>query len=100
MNETCCEAQGGLFGGSESHCGVISGACCLEDRMCVETNLTCCESQGGLFAGAGSVCRGDANSNGTDDACDDGFPTVSHWGLVVMVLVLLVGIRITFARRV
>ena len=71
----------------------------MDDGTCLETNLTCCESQGGFSAGVGSVCRGDANGNGTDDACDEGFPAVSEWGLVVMVLLLLVGIKICFGRR-
>ena len=99
INQTCCDAQGGAFSAAGSRCSPIGGACCLDDGTCEEANATCCESQGGFSAGVGSVCRGDANGNGTDDSCDEGFPAVSEWGLGVMVLLLLVGIKICFARR-
>jgi len=61
-------------------------------------NQTCCESLGGSSAGAGSVCEVDGNGNGTDDACDDGFAAVSDWGLIVLVLLLLAGIKVSFDR--
>ena len=99
IDEACCDAQGGSFGAAGSRCLAFGGACCLDEGTCVEANATCCASQGGSSAGAGSACRGDANGNGTDDACEEGFPAVSEWGLVAMVLLLLVGIKICFARR-
>ena len=61
-------------------------------------NQTCSESLGGSSVRVGSVCEGDGNNNGTDDACDEGFPAVSDWGLIVLVLLLLVGIKVGFDR--
>ncbi|MCH7925527.1 MAG: IPTL-CTERM sorting domain-containing protein, partial [Planctomycetes bacterium] len=37
--------------------------------------------------------------SGIDDLCEDVIPAVSEWGLIVMTLLLLVGIKICFARR-
>ena len=99
INQTCCDAQGGSFGAAGSQCSASSGACCLDEGTCVEANLACCESQEGSAQGPGSRCLGDLNDNGDDDACESGFPAVSQWGLMVLVLLLLVGIKISFDRR-
>ena len=53
---------------------------------------------GGLFFGASSSCLGDQDQDGIDDLCGSKFPAVSEWGLIVMTLLLLVGIKICFAR--
>ena len=66
---------------------------------CGETNLTCCASQGGSAQRPGSSGEGDFDGDGTDDVCETGFPAVSQWGLMVLVLLLLVGIKISFDRR-
>ena len=81
MNETCCDTQGGIFGGAGSSCSSTVGACCLDEgSTCVQANLTCCESQEGSAQRQGSTCLGDLNGNGVDDVCEGGFPTVSQWG--------------------
>ena len=40
----------------------------------------------------------DSDGDGVGDACE-GIPTVSEWGLVIMTLLLLTGIKIKFGRR-
>ena len=62
---------------------------------------TWCTATGDTPAGAGSVCLGDSDANGVDDACElfEAIPTVSTWGLVVLTLCLLVGLKIRFGRR-
>lgn len=99
MNQTCCGAQGGSFRGAGSNCSFSVGACCVDDGTCVEANLTCCESQEGSAKGQGSSCQGDRDGNGTDDICEGGFPAVSQWGLIVLVLLLVAGIKIGFDRK-
>lgn len=41
----------------------------------------------------------DTNGNGIGDVCDDIIPTVSAWGVSVLALLLLAGIKIKFGRR-
>ena len=71
----------------------------MDEGTCVEANLTCCRSQGGSALRQGSSCQGDLDGNGNDDVCESGFPAVSQWGLIVLVLLLCVGIKISFDRR-
>jgi len=98
---TCTETtESGCTGNSTfslgTHCapGVCQpdkGACCVQtpfDASCSVTKDVDCT---GFFA-PGSDC--------TNIACaPEVIPTVSEWGVVVMVLVLLVGGRVYFGRR-
>jgi len=104
-NESCCGAQGGTFRGDGTNCDSV-GACCLDananqflEDLCANIDLASCDAQGGSFQGVGTSCLGDANGNGTDDACDNEIPAVSAWGLIVLTLLLLVGIKVHFGRR-
>jgi hypothetical protein len=55
---------------------------------------------GGWAAPTGAVaCWGDADGDGIDDACETIIPTLSVWGLVVLVLLLLTGGKIYFGRQ-
>ena len=49
-------------------------ACCLSDGSCITASRSICEAQpgGGNYQGAGSACEGDLDSNGIDDACEQG----------------------------
>ena len=48
-----------------------------------------------------TACLGDNSANVTDDAREEfpTIPTVSEWGLVILTLSLLVGIKLKFARH-
>ena len=61
----------------------------------------CCTANGDTPNGPGSVCLGDGNANGVDDACEVTpiIPTVSEWGLIIMVMLGLAVGTIVFARR-
>ena len=84
---------------------VRSAACCLDgdddglNDTCVVMDRTCCLAGEGRFSGSGFDCLGDRDNSGIDDLCDGVIPAVSEWGLIVMALLLLVGIKICFARR-
>ncbi len=41
----------------------------------------------------------DVDQNGSPDECGGRIPTVSEWGLVIMALLLLTGLKIKFGRR-
>ncbi len=72
-------------------------ACCLDsDRICVEMDLANCVEQDGRFQGPKTICRGNGDENGSDDGCGQVIPAASEWGLIVMPLALLVGIKIRF----
>ena len=64
LDQDCCIARGGLFGGEGSTCSAIVGACFLDlngdghDDTCVVSNQTCCEDQGGSSLGAATTCIG------------------------------------------
>ena len=77
------------------------GACCLPDGSCADgLTTTECGTVGGAHRGDGTTCLGDTDANGIDDACEEQpIPTVSEWGLVVMVLLLLAGGKVYFGRR-
>ena len=99
MDQTCCHARDGTFRGAGSLCSTMLGACCLDfDRICVEIDLANCVEQHGRFQGPNTVCQGDEDGNGSDDVCGEAIPAVSEWGLIVMTLALLVGIKVRFGR--
>ena len=78
------------------------GACCYADGTCTDQLLPQeCTSQNGMFAGPGLECQGDSDGDGFDDVCGPRppIPTVSQWGIVVMVLLLLTGGKILFGRH-
>ena len=78
----------------------ICGACCLPDGTCeVWTASECSAIPSADFHGFGTACLGDSNGNGIDDVCEVQIPAVSEWGLMVMTLLLLSGIKIKFGWR-
>ncbi len=92
IDEQDCLDQGGVPHGPGSVCvGVV--ACCLPDGTCEEIDSLCCDNPV-------PECLGDADGNGKDRACEQNIPTVSVWGLVVLALLLLTGVKIYFGRRV
>ncbi len=105
ITPSACHALGGTFRGFGTACGDI-GACCMDsngDQLigdpCADIDQIACDAQGGAFQGVGTSCLGDQDGNGTDDACRNEIPAVSTWGLIIMTLLLLVGIKISFGRR-
>jgi len=103
-------------GGSCTHVdNGMCAACCLADSSCVEITSDTCIAQGGTPAGGvDGLCGNDSDGDGVDDLCDacpgvddaefgdcPSIPTVSEWGLVALVLLLLVAAKIYFggARR-
>ena len=100
-----CVAGGGRYLGGGSTCSGLIGACCLDSNedgrndTCVVMDRDCCIAGEGKFSGPGFDCLGDQDNSGVDDLCDGVIPAVSEWGLIVMALLLLVGIKICFARR-
>lgn len=76
------------------------GACCLRDSTCLVLTATDCASTEGTYQGADTKCLGqDSDGNGIDDACDVSVPTVSEWGLAIMTLLLLTGLKVKFGWR-
>lgn len=62
------------------------------------------DTDGDGVADCQDLCPGeddavDANANGTPDCLETAIPTVSEWGLIAMVLLLLAGARVYFRRR-
>ena len=105
ITPSACHALGGTFRGFGTACGDI-GACCMDsngDQLigdpCADIDQIACDAQGGAFQGVGTSCLGDQDGNGTDDACRNEIPAVSAWGLMIMALLLLVGIKVRFGRR-
>jgi len=80
------------------------GACCIEGGGCnVETPEGCNEG-GGSYQGNGSRCPGgQTESAGTacvaDPVGDYTIPTVSEWGLAVMVILVLTAATVVIMRR-
>ena len=92
IDEQECLDRGGVPHGPGSVClGVVP--CCLPDGTCEEIDSLCCDNPV-------PECLGDADGNGKDEACEQNIPTVSVWGLVVLTLLLLTGVKIYFGRRV
>ena len=59
-------------------------ACCLPQGLCKEIPPEDCHSEGGQRLGVGSHCKGDADGNGRDDACERDKPCSEcgpgpHW---------------------
>ena len=48
----------------------LPAACCLSDGSCVTATPSECTAQDGNYQGPGTACRGDADSDGVDDACE------------------------------
>ena len=58
-NQQQCEAEGGVFGGSNAGCAATE-ACCLgsgDSQLCAELHPTCCLASGGVPQGPGSSCQ-------------------------------------------
>ncbi len=76
-----CEGDGGIYQGNDTLCSGVScpqpvGACCLSNGNCLNlTSANCAVISGSTWAGPGTAC-GDANMDGTHDACksDEGIP--------------------------
>ena len=74
VDEICCAVQlSGTFQGFGTNC-IGKGACCYEVpgtpfTQCTVLDRLCCDDIGGTFLGIGSICLGDANMDGSDDAC-------------------------------
>ena len=67
-----------------------AGACCTPDEVCGSwMPRSFCLDKGGRYVGDDTVCR--------DGRCP--IPAVTEWGLVVMTLLLLTGLKIKFGRR-
>ncbi len=97
LDPACCVDDGGTPTGGD--CGE-PGGCCFSDGTCQELDPAVCIVLGGSPLAPGFHCQGDADGNGTDDACEDvGIPTVSTWGLAVLTLLLLTGWKVYFGRR-
>jgi hypothetical protein len=69
---------------------------------CIHTNICGC---GNGILDAGEECDGPAN-----EACGGGFcqadctcgreiPTISHWGLAILAMLLLIGAKVRFSQR-
>jgi hypothetical protein len=102
MDAICCENEGGEPKGPGTHCLGMQ-ACCFPDDTCAMLDAICCENEGGVPMGPGSVCLGDSDGDGKDDLCaepgEEAIPTVSHWGLIVLALLLLAVAKVYFGRR-
>ncbi len=121
---TCNETQ--LCSDVYTDLGV--GACCKTDGTCAATTEALCTSGGGLYGGDGSLCPGGPLGatgaccgagpcaevaqvccqslpsrkfrGGTCAAANcDGIPTVSEWGLVVMLLLVGAAGTVVIMRR-
>ena len=91
-----------------------SGACCLTDGTCFQlASQSLCNAQSGVFHGLGSSCGGDLDGDSIADTCDqcpydptntktpEGqcIPTVSDWGLAILVLCCTIAGTIIIQRR-
>ncbi len=97
--DDACDGVGVVCGHTDNG---LCGACCQTDDTCADEMLQeTCTSQGGTFAGASTQCQGDSDGDGVDDLCGPGpsIPTVSQWGIVIMVLLILTVGKISFSRR-
>jgi hypothetical protein len=97
IDPSSCIDQGGVAQGPGSQCGGIQ-ACCFPDDTCEMLDTLCCINLGGTPKGSGSVCLGDSDGNGVDNACEEGVPAVSEWGMAALALLLLTGFAVKFSR--
>ncbi len=100
VDSLCCDDMGGAPGtlgasvcqgdpdgdGADNACVAPSqiGACCLDDGSCAMMTSEDCRLSNGAPGGAVSGCAGDADGNGTDDACESDDPCGdcgpgAHW---------------------
>ncbi|MCP4594353.1 MAG: hypothetical protein GY842_26790 [bacterium] len=81
VDALCCRNElGGIPGGPGSACTGVTVACCFSDGSCQDLDEECCN----IFSGTPSPygepnCLGDANINGTDDACEEPQDLVPKW---------------------
>lgn len=73
------------------------GACCTA-AGCTVTTAADCQALVGDYKGDGTNCN-DNDGDGIPDACVVPIPTVSAWGVLVLMLLLLTGGTVIFARR-
>ncbi len=102
--------------GIPDECEVRTGACCLRDGLCVDSMAESDCVDVGTYQGDGIACAtlpdsdGDGvvdcvdQCQGIDDGiyapgCEGAIPTLSHWGLIVLTMLLLAGGKIYFGRR-
>ena len=74
----------------------LTGGCCNAEGVCIEETEEECAEDGFTYLGDDTMCLGDNDGDGRDDACQALIPTVSEWGLVIMVLLLLTAAKIHF----
>jgi len=108
-----CEASGGTFFGFQSTCDTPDGdgdglrnECdgCPNDGNKVDPGICGCGVDDNADADGDAVPDCIDQCDGVDDAvfapgCAGAIPTVSAWGLVVMTLLLLVGVKVAFSAR-
>ncbi len=124
LEPNCCLKNGGSPTGAGTACSVPE-LCCLPDHTCKPMDPLCCTSQGGklvTMCPCGACCLKDTDGQCVDYAieeecphadlkffpgrgcdeisCDEiTIPTVSQWGLIVLTVLLLSGIKVIFGRR-
>ncbi len=93
VSDPFCTSLGGVYQGDASDCGLVNcelpGACCRPDASCDEVVASLCNGTADVFTPGGSC---DPNPCSV-------IPTVSEWGVMLMVLLLLVGGTIVFGVR-
>ncbi|MHC4695670.1 MAG: hypothetical protein ACYTFA_02885 [Planctomycetota bacterium] len=108
-----CLASGGSFFGISSTCDApdadgdgLRNECdgCPDDPNKIEPGICGCGRDDNADSDGDGVRDCDDQCPGVDDAsfapdCIDAIPTVSAWGLIVMTLLLLTGIKMVFAGR-
>lgn len=72
-------------------CQPIVGACCLPDDSCVQKDDVACAAQNGTFFPGGDCAMIDCTAAP--------IPTVSEWGLIALMLLLLAGAGVVIRRR-
>lgn len=79
----------------------MEGACCQFDGSCTVLTETLCQAIANATWAGGLTDCSDSNLDGRADACAGvpTIPTVSHWGLMAMALVLLTGATLLLRRR-
>lgn len=87
--ETCADVE--ARGACEEH----TGACCDEVTGTCTDNVL----QGDCLGDKVTWYKGESCDNVECVPKDDGIPTVSTWGLVLLVLLVLIGGKVYFARR-
>ncbi len=111
--ESDCQGSGGTFFGFNSSCDApdadgdgLRNECdeCPNDLYKIEPGICGCGEDDSLDADGDGVPDCIDQCPGVDDAifapeCITAIPTVSEWGLVVMTLLLLTGIKIKFGGR-